>query len=431
MGVSDKENTGDGPGSGATETAISGPNRSFAFSIVFVTALIDSIGFGIILPVTPDLLMSVSGETLSSAAVYGGWLMLVFAGMQFFAMPVLGNLSDAFGRKPVLLISLAVLAGNYLLMGLAESLTLLFVGRLLSGVGSATFSTCNAYIADRTTSDERAQFFGLMGAAFGMGFVIGPVVGGFLGEFGPRVPFFVTAALIMVNLLLGLALLPESLPPNLRRPFQWRRANPLASLLAMREFRLAYVIIGVMFLYNMGHHVLPAVWNFWGMERFAWTPKEVGYSLGFVGILMVFSQGVVIRWAIPKFGHVYAGLIGLLCNILAFVGYAFAPSTAVVYAFLAVGALGGLAGPAINGLASIQVNERQQGELQGAIGSMVSLTSIISPLMMTMTFDHYSNANASVYFPGAPFLLAAGLTLVSLLLFLWVTRPTSNDETPS
>ena len=292
MGVSDKENTGDGPGSGATETAISGPNRSFAFSIVFVTALIDSIGFGIILPVTPDLLMSVSGETLSSAAVYGGWLMLVFAGMQFFAMPVLGNLSDAFGRKPVLLISLAVLAGNYLLMGLAESLTLLFVGRLLSGVGSATFSTCNAYIADRTTSDERAQFFGLMGAAFGMGFVIGPVVGGFLGEFGPRVPFFVTAALIMVNLLLGLALLPESLPPNLRRPFQWRRANPLASLLAMREFRLAYVIIGVMFLYNMGHHVLPAVWNFWGMERFAWTPKEVGYSLGFVGILMVFSQGV-------------------------------------------------------------------------------------------------------------------------------------------
>ena len=406
-------------GAGAVQ---SGRGRAFAFSVVFATALIDSIGFGIILPVTPDLLMSVSGASLASSAVYGGWLMMVFAVMQFFAMPVIGNLSDAFGRKPVLLISLGVLAANYLLMGLAESLTLLFIGRLLSGVGSATFSTCNAYIADRTSSEERAQYFGMMGAAFGLGFVIGPVLGGFLGEFGPRVPFFVTAAMVLLNLLLGLVLLPESLPKTSRRPFEWQRANPLSALLSMRQFRLAYLMIGVLFFYNMGHHVLPAIWNFWGIERFDWTPKEVGYSLGYVGTLMVLTQGLLIRWAIPRFGHVAAGWIGLLSNIVAFIGYAVAPSVFMVYVCLTIGAIGGLAGPAMNGLASIQVGERQQGELQGAIGSMASLTSIISPLAMTMTFEHFSAEGTRIYFPGAPFLLAAALTGVSLVLFLVATR---------
>ena len=408
-------------------------SRGFAFGIVLATALIDSIGFGIILPVTPDLLMEVSGETLSSAAVYGGTLMFVFAGIQFFAMPVLGNLSDAYGRKPVLMVSLTVLASNYILMGLAESLVLLFVGRLLSGIGSATFSTCNAYIADRTTPAERAQYFGLMGAAFGLGFVIGPVLGGFLGEFGSRVPFFVTAGLIILNLGLGLIFLPESLACPLRRPFDWRRANPLSSLRSMQSFKVAYAMIGVMFLYNLGHHVLPAVWNFWGIERFNWTPKQVGYSLGYVGLLMILSQGLLIRWAIPKLGYVRSGLIGLGCNLVAFVGYAFAPSEAAVYLFLTVGALGGLAGPAMNGLASIAVDQRQQGELQGAMGSMMALTAIVSPLMMTITFDYFSRDPGSFYFPGAPFILAASLTGVSLLLFLWATRSvgsagTANDS---
>ena len=395
--------------------------RRLALSVVFLTALIDSIGFGIILPVTPVLLMEVTGESLSASAVYSGWLMFSFAIMQFFFMPVLGNLSDAFGRKPILLGSLLLLSVNYTIMGVAETLTLLIIGRLISGVGSATFSTCNAYVADSTSTEERAQYFGLMGAAFGLGFVIGPALGGFLGEFGSRVPFFATAGLIFFNLILGIVFLPESLAEENRRPFEIRRANPLSALQQISRFRVAFGIIGVMFLHNLGHHVLPAIWSFWGMERFGWTPVEVGYSLTFVGIMMVFSQGYLIRIAVPALGLKRAGILGLALNGVAFIGYALAPSVAVVYVFLAIGALGGLAGPAMNGIASTQVGRNQQGELQGAMGSMMSLTSIISPPMMTMTFGAFTLAAAPVYFPGAPFVLAAILGLLSLALFVRTT----------
>ena len=395
--------------------------RRFALSVVFLTALIDSIGFGIILPVTPVLLMEVTGEGLSASAVYSGWLMFSFAIMQFIFMPVLGNLSDAYGRKPILLGSLLVLSINYAIMGFAQSLTLLIIGRLISGIGSATFSTCNAYIADSTAPEERAQYFGLIGAAFGLGFVIGPALGGFLGEFGSRVPFFATAGLIFFNLILGILLLPESLRDENRRPFVARRANPLSALKQISQFRVALGIIWVMFLHNLGHHVLPAVWSFWGMERFDWTPVEVGYSLAFVGLLMVFSQGYLIRIAVPALGLKRAGILGLILYVVAFIGYAWAPVAAVAYVFLAIGALGGLAGPTMNGIASTQVGPDQQGELQGAMGSMMSLTSIISPPVMTMTFGVFTMAGAPVYFPGAPFVLAAILSLFSLMLFIRTT----------
>ena len=396
-------------------------NRRFALGVVFFTALMDSIGFGIILPVTPTLLMEVSDKGLSSSAVYGGWLMFSFAIMQFISMPVLGNLSDAYGRKPVLLGSLLVLSINYLIMGLAQSLVLLFIGRMISGVGSATFSTCNAYIADTTSIDERAQFFGLMGAAFGLGFVIGPVLGGFLGEYGSRVPFFATAGLIFFNLLVGLIFLPESHTPNNRRPFEIRRANPFSAMKQMSQFKIAFGIIGVLFLYNMGHHALPAVWTFWGIEKFDWTPREIGYSLGFIGILMVFSQGYLIRIVIPALGMRWAGLVGLSFTITAFLGYALSQTPTMAYMFMIAGALGGLAGPAMSGIASSQVGPAQQGELQGAIGSVGSLTNIISPLMMTIVFGIYTAPDAPFYFPGAPFILAAILTMMSLSLFFWIT----------
>ena len=404
-----------------TENKLNMINRRFALGVVFFTSLMDSIGFGIILPVTPTLLMEVSDKGLSSSAVYGGWLMFSFAIMQFISMPVLGNLSDAYGRKPVLLGSLLVLSINYLIMGLAQSLVLLFIGRMISGVGSATFSTCNAYIADTTSIDERAQFFGLMGAAFGLGFVIGPVLGGFLGEYGSRVPFFATAGLIFFNLLVGLIFLPESHTPNNRRPFEIRRANPFSAMKQMSQFKIAFGIIGVLFLYNMGHHALPAVWTFWGIEKFDWTPREIGYSLGFIGILMVFSQGYLIRIVIPALGMRWAGLVGLSFTITAFLGYALSQTPTMAYMFMIAGALGGLAGPAMSGIASSQVGPAQQGELQGAIGSVGSLTNIISPLMMTIVFGIYTAPDAPFYFPGAPFILAAILTMMSLSLFFWIT----------
>lgn len=404
-----------------TENKLNMINRRFALGVVFFTALMDSIGFGIILPVTPTLLMEVSDKGLSSSAVYGGWLMFSFAIMQFISMPILGNLSDAYGRKPVLLGSLLVLSINYLIMGLAQSLVLLFIGRMISGIGSATFSTCNAYIADTTSVDERAQFFGLMGAAFGLGFVIGPVLGGFLGEYGSRVPFFATAGLIFFNLLVGLIFLPESHTPNNRRPFEIRRANPFSAMKQMSQFKIAFGIIGVLFLYNMGHHALPAVWTFWGIEKFDWTPREIGYSLGFIGILMVFSQGYLIRIVIPALGMRWAGLVGLSFTITAFLGYALSQTPTMAYMFMIAGALGGLAGPAMSGIASSQVGPAQQGELQGAIGSVGSLTNIISPLMMTIVFGIYTAPDAPFYFPGAPFILAAILTMMSLSLFFWIT----------
>jgi DHA1 family tetracycline resistance protein-like MFS transporter len=404
-------------------------NRRFALGVVFFTALMDSIGFGIILPVMPTLLMEVSAEGLSSSAVYGGWLMFSFAIMQFVAMPVLGNLSDAYGRKPVLLGSLLVLSINYLIMGLAQSLVLLFIGRLISGIGSATFSTCNAYIADVTSVEERAQFFGLMGAAFGLGFVIGPVLGGFLGEYGSRVPFFATAGLIFFNLLVGLIFLPESHTPNNRRPFEIRRANPFSAMRQMSQFKIAFGIIGVLFLYNMGHHALPAVWTFWGIEKFDWSPREIGYSLGFIGILMVFSQGYLIRIVIPALGMRWAGVVGLSFTITAFLGYALSQTPTMAYMFMIAGALGGLAGPAMSGIASSQVGPDQQGELQGAIGSVGSLTNIISPLLMTMVFGIYTGSDTPFYFPGAPFILAAILTMMSLILFFRITIGFAQKET--
>jgi DHA1 family tetracycline resistance protein-like MFS transporter len=404
-------------------------NRRFALAVVFFTALMDSIGFGIILPVMPTLLMEVSAEGLSSSAVYGGWLMFSFAIMQFVSMPVLGNLSDAYGRKPVLLGSLLVLSINYLIMGLAQSLVLLFIGRLISGMGSATFSTCNAYIADTTSVEERAQFFGMMGAAFGLGFVIGPVLGGFLGEYGSRVPFFATAGLIFFNLLVGLIFLPESHTPNNRRPFEIRRANPFSAMKQMSQFKIAFGIIGVLFLYNMGHHALPAVWTFWGIEKFDWTPREIGYSLGFIGILMVFSQGYLIRIVIPALGMRWAGVVGLSFTITAFLGYALSQTPTMAYMFMIAGALGGLAGPAMSGIASSQVGPDQQGELQGAIGSVGSLTNIISPLLMTMVFGIYTGSDAPFYFPGAPFILAAILTMMSLVLFFRITIGFAQKDT--
>ncbi len=396
-------------------------NPKLALTFIFITALLDSIGFGIILPVIPQLIMDVSGRSLAQAAELGGWLMFSFAAMQFLFAPLLGGLSDRFGRRPVLLISLGVMGLNYILMGIAETVAVLFIGRIISGIGASTMSTCNAYIADTVSEQERAQSFGLMGAAFGMGFVLGPVIGGFLGEFGPRVPFFSAAALCFINMTFGILVLRESLPPEHRRPLKLQRANPFGTMTQLAAKPMIIGIVMVMFLMQLGHFVLPATWNFYTIERFDWSPRQIGYSLGFVGICMVLVQGYLIRLVIPVTGLRLAGILGLTFHIIAFLGYAFAMNPWVLYIALIPGALGALSGPPMQGIVTAEAARDQQGELQGGIASIVSLASIISPPLMTQTFGYFSSPSAFIYFPGAAFALAAALTVASLLLFIRIT----------
>ncbi len=392
-----------------------------AIAVVFVTALLDSIGFGIIMPVLPELLMDVTAGTVSQAARYGGWLMFAYAAMQFVLAPVVGNLSDRLGRRPILLFSLFVLGVDYLIMWWAPSFAWLLLGRLVAGAAASTYSTCNAFIADVSPPEKRAQNFGLMGAAFGLGFIIGPVIGGLLGTYGPRVPFLAAAGLCFANLLYGALILPESLPAGQRRTFDWRRANPTGTLAALRRYPMVFPLIGAYFLFMLGHHVLPSTWSFFTMEKFHWSPAEVGYSLGFVGVLMVIVQAFVLRAALPRLGPRRAAILGFMAAAVAFVGYALATQSWMIYGFLMAGALQGFASPAMQGLMSNQVPGNEQGELQGGLASMSSLTAILSPPFMTQTFGYFTGMDAPVYFPGAPFVAAAALTALALAVFLRAT----------
>ncbi len=389
-----------------------------ALSFIFVVVLLDSIGFGIIMPVLPQLIMDVTGEPLTAAARYGGWLMFVYAAMQFFSAPVLGNLSDRFGRRPVLLLSLVAMGADYLLMGWAPTLIWLFVGRFIAGVSAGTYGIANAFIADTFEPDDRAKNFALMGAAFGVGFIVGPVIGGFLGEYGPRAPFYAAAGLAFVNLIYGYFVLPESLKPENRRAFEIRRANPLGTLNQLWKYPVVIGLVFAYFFYMLGHHSLPAVWSYFVMEKFAWTTREIGFSLGAVGVCMIFVQVYLIRVFLDKYGQERTAFIGLIVTILSFIGYAFIPYGWMMYVVIAVGAGQGFIGPSVQGLMSARIPADSQGELQGALGSMSSLVSILSPPFMTQTFAYFSGGGAPIYFPGAPFLAAAFFTLMGLLLLV-------------
>ena len=280
-------------------------------AFVFVTLLIDSIGFGIILPVLPQLIMGVTGEDIASAAVYGGWLMMVYALMQFLFSTVMGNVSDRFGRRPVLLLTLLLLSIDYLIMAWAPTLFWLFLGRLIAGIAASTYSTCYAAIADSTPADKRTQTFGIVGAAFGIGFILGPMIGGFLGSFGERLPFVAAGVLAFCNLVFGFFKMPETLPVSERRAFVWRRANPAGTLLALRKYPVVLGLVGVYFLFMMGHHSLPSVWTYFTIERFDWSAREIGFSFAFIGILMAFTQAVLLQRVVPVLGQYKAALIGL------------------------------------------------------------------------------------------------------------------------
>ena len=396
-----------------------------ALLFIFVLVLIDSIGFGIILPVLPRLIMQLTGVGIDRAARYGGWLSFVYALTQFFCAPVLGNLSDRFGRRPVLLFALLALGVDYLIMGVAPVISWLFLGRTIAGVAGASFTPAYAYVADITPPERRAQSFGLMGAAFGIGFIAGPAIGGLLGALGPRAPFFTAGAIALANAAFGYFALPESLPHAKRRAFHWARANPLGTLAQMRRYPVVLVTLGAMFLWQIAHQVLPSTWAFYTISKFHWTSAQVGYSLAFVGLLMAVAQGALTRVLIPWLGgERRAALAGMLAAVLAYTGYALASSGWMMYAVGLTTFLFALTYPSMNAIASQQIPANAQGELQGAVASLYSLSTIIGPPLMTEIFSRFSDPAAPVYFPGAAFLAAAALTLGCAWLFLRALRLT-------
>ena len=396
-----------------------------ALLFIFVLVLVDSIGFGIILPVLPRLIMQLTGVGIDRAARFGGGLSFVYALMQFFCAPVLGNLSDRFGRRPVLLYAVLSLGVDYLIMGVAPTIGWLFLGRAIAGIAGASFTPAYAYVADITPPARRAQNFGLMSAAFGIGFILGPAIGGLLGSFGPRAPFFAAGALALVNFALGCFALPESLPLEKRRPFHWARANPLGTLEQMRRYPVVLLTLGALFLWQLAHQVLPSTWAFYTIAKFHWTSAQVGASLAFVGLLMALAQGVLTRVLIPWLGgDRRAALVGLAAALLAYIGYALATQGWMMYAVGLTTFFFALTYPSMNALASQQIPANAQGELQGAVASLYSLSSIIGPPLLTQIFSRFSDPAASVYFPGAAFLAAAALTAACALLFLRAMRLT-------
>ena len=371
---------------------------------IFVTLLIDTVGFGVVIPVLPNLIQELKHCDLSKASQYGGWLLATYALMQFIFAPVLGNLSDRFGRRPILLFSLLGFGIDYAFQGLAPTLGWLFVGRLIAGITGASFTTASAYIADVSTPENRTQNFGLIGVAFGIGFILGPFLGGELSTFGLRVPFFAAAGLSLLNAMFGFFILPESLKPENRRPFEWSRANPIGSLVSLKRYPALVGLFASLFFMFMAAHAVQTTWTYFNMEKFHWSRAEVGYSLSFVGLLIGLVQGVLIRPLIPKIGAFRALYIGLILYMIGCLLFAFATHSWMMYAFLVPYCLGGIAGPSLQSIMAGYVSSSEQGELQGLMTSIMSLTSIFGPMLMTGLFAYFTQPHGAIYFPGAPFL---------------------------
>ncbi len=389
-----------------------------ALGFIFVTLLIDVTGFGIIIPVIPSLIQQFlgPGTSVSAAATYGGWLIASYAITQFFCAPIVGGMSDQYGRRPVLLATLFGFGLDYLVVVFAPSIGWLFIGRIIAGVMGASFTTAGAYIADISTPENRAQNFGIIGAAFGLGFIIGPVIGGLLGGLGPRVPFIAAAVLSFINWLYGYFILPESLQPENRRRFEWKRANPIGTLVSLWKYPVIAGLLIAMTLVYLSAHAVQSNWAYYTIEKFKWTPASIGISLAVVGFVFAIVQGLLIRKIIPALGQQRSVYLGLGLYAAGFLLYAFATQSWMMYAFTIVYCMGGIAGPALQGIMSGIVPPNAQGELQGGFTSLMSLTSIIGPVMMNNLFAFFTMATAPVYFPGAAMLLGAVLTLISAFL---------------
>lgn len=393
-----------------------------ALLFILTTVMIDSIGIGIIFPVMPDLMREVTGADLASASLWGGALATSFAVMQFLCGPVVGNLSDRFGRRPVMLIALVVMAADYLIMAVAGSVWLLLVGRIVAGAAAATYSTANAYVADISPPDQRAKNFGYIGAAFGLGFIAGPLLGGIAAEWGTRAPFWAAAAIAALNALFGLVALPESLTGAKRRPFSLARANPFGSFRAIGQLPGLKRLLAIMFLYTVAFQSYPSIWAFFGTERFGWDAWWNGLSLALFGACMVVVQGFLVAPAIRFWGDRNTAAYGMTLEVVTFGFYGFVTSGFWALVFTPVASVAGIAGPALSGIMANATPDDQQGELQGVIASISAIAMGLAPMLMTSVFWAFTHDGATRYLPGAPFLLSGLLMVASVIVLVVPAR---------
>jgi DHA1 family tetracycline resistance protein-like MFS transporter len=396
-----------------------------ALGFIFITMLIDVIGWGIIIPVIPGLIEELIQGDISEAAKVGGWITFAYAITQFIFAPLIGNLSDQYGRRPIILISLLGFTLDYILLALAPSIAWLFIGRIIAGITGASITTASAYIADISTIENRAKNFGMIGAAFGLGFIIGPVIGGLLGQYGARVPFYAAAALCFLNFLYGYFILPESLPKEKRSALNLKKANPIGSFLHLKKYPKLIGLASSMFLLYVASHAIQSNWSFFTMYKFNWDEKMVGISLGVIGLLVALVQGVLIRWVNPWLGNEKSIYAGFFLYSLGMLLFTFANQSWMMFIFLIPYCLGGIAGPALQAVISIQVPETEQGKIQGTLTSLMSASAIVGPPLMTGIFYYFTKEQTPFEFAGAPFLLASILMTISALMAYYSFRKDS------
>lgn len=400
--------------------------RASSLFIIF-TVMLDAMGIGLIMPVMPDLIREIRGESIADAAYWGGLLTFTYASMQFLCGPLLGNLSDRVGRRPVLIVSLFFMGVDYLLMAIAPTILLFFIARLISGITGATYAVAAAYLSDTSDKGKRSSSFGLIGAAFGVGFILGPALGGLLGEFGVRMPFLVAGALALLNAVFGLLILPETLLKEERRRFEWKRADPFRALLRIKDLPGVGGLMLVVLIYSTAQNVYPSVWSYFTIEKFSWSVSTVGLSLAAYGLSAAIVQVSILRIMLARVGESVTAAIGLLVGMLSFIGILFIDNNLLIFVAMPIVALGAMVGPSLQGLMADRVADDEQGELQGVFASILALSSIISPLLMTNIFKEYTEQGASIYFPGAPFVASAILALIALVFFLVFQKPNTNS----
>lgn len=389
---------------------------------VLLTVLLDMVGFGIIIPVLPVLIENVGHMTLAEATKIGGWMAFAFSGTQFLFAPLMGNLSDRFGRRPLLLLAIAGLGIDYLLHAWAPTLLWLFIGRAIAGFCGSSWVIANAYIADVTPPEGRARAFGIMGAAFGVGFVIGPAIGGLLGELGPRVPFIVAAVISGLNLIYGWFVLPETLPPDRRRPFEWRRANPFGAFRVFRSYAGVLPLCAVMFVFFFASSVYPAIWPFWGMGKFGWSEAMVGLSLAMFGLVMAAFQGLGTGPAVKHLGESRVVILGLACAAVAMLGYGLIWSVPLVFVLMVVHGPEGFVHPMLTAMMSKIVPENAQGELQGGISAITNIAMLAGTVFFAQVFGHFMAEDRLWRSPDVAYWIGAATLTLALGLYIAV-RP--------